>query len=427
MKISVSNIGLINRADIELDGITVIGGYNCSGKSTILKVIYSLLYSNSDIKKKIEEEKEKSFIKSVRNSDVILADLYDDLSDIKKLWCQVKYIFEKGQSLTYEQLYKVIEQKISEEKEKDFNIFDFYELDEFDDTSNTLKRQVKLLYEKIEKILKINDSEYVRFIFSRNFQNIFKGNINSFGCKKNGNIKIEFDTNETFAEFKDNKMISCKSYPNFVNSIWYIDTCHFTDIINDKKVSLLLYSELRKALYKEVGIDVSFETFSDIEENTDAFANILKEILHGELITGESGSSLLYKDEKTNTSFDVKNVASGMKNMLVIQKLLQNGSLNRNSILLIDEPESNLHPEWQVKFAEIVVLLNKELNIKIVINSHSPYFMRAVEVSLANYSLKDKGRFYVMNEDSNGYFSTEDVTNNTDKIYEMLYKPLDYL
>jgi len=137
--------------------------------------------------------------------------------------------------------------------------------------------------------------------------------------------------------------------------------------------------------------------------------------------------TLLYKDEKTNTSFDVKNVASGMKNMLVIQKLLQNGSLNRNSILLIDEPESNLHPEWQVKFAEILVLLNKELNIKIVINSHSPYFMRAVEVSLANYSLKDKGRFYVMNEDANGYFSTEDVTNNTDKIYEMLYKPLDYL
>ena len=43
MKISVSNIGLINRADIELDGITVIGGYNCSGKSTILKVISGIL------------------------------------------------------------------------------------------------------------------------------------------------------------------------------------------------------------------------------------------------------------------------------------------------------------------------------------------------------------------------------------------------
>ena len=37
MKISVSNIGLINRADIELDGITVIGGTNCSGKSGIFK------------------------------------------------------------------------------------------------------------------------------------------------------------------------------------------------------------------------------------------------------------------------------------------------------------------------------------------------------------------------------------------------------
>ena len=417
MKISVSNIGLINRADIELDGITVIGGYNCSGKSTILKAIYSLLYSNSDIKKKIEEEKEKSYVKTIENLYGV-PKTFENVVPDTRIWRQIKEIFDKEHSLTLEQLNKVIEKVVREKGVEDY-------LDEFDDKSKKIR--FKSLYEKLVTILKRNDSEYVRFIFSRNFQNIFKGNINSFGSKKNGNIKIEFDTNETFAEFKDNKMISCKSYPNFVNSIWYIDTCHFTDIINDKKVSLLLYSELRKALYKEVGIDVSFETFSDIEENTDAFANILKEILHGELITGESGSSLLYKDEKTNTSFDVKNVASGMKNMLVIQKLLQNGSLNRNSILLIDEPESNLHPEWQVKFAEILVLLNKELNIKIVINSHSPYFMRAVEVSLANYSLKDKGRFYVMNEDANGYFSTEDVTNNTDKIYEMLYKPLDYL
>lgn len=421
MKISVRNIGLINRADIELEGITVIGGYNCSGKSTILKAIYSLLYSNLDIKKKIEEEKKRSFIQTVRNSDDTFMYLYSYLSELEKLWCQVKEIFDKEQSLTLGQLNEIIEQKIREEG---LDIKGLYGSAEFDDT---LKKQVERLYEKIETILKRKDSEYIHFIFFRNFRNIFKGNINSFGCQKMGNVQIEFDTNETFVEFNDNKLISYKSYTNFVNSIWYIDTCHFTDIIDNKRGLSLLYSELRKALHKEIDMDVSYELFSDIEENTDTFTNILKEILHGELITGELGNGLLYKDEKAHTSFEVKNVASGMKNMLVIQKLLQNGSLNRNSILLIDEPESNLHPEWQVKFAKILVLLNKELNIKIVINSHSPYFMRAIEVSLANYSLKDKGRFYVMNEDANGYFSTEDVTKNTDKIYKMLYKPLDYL
>lgn len=424
MKISVNNIGLINRADIELDGITVIGGYNCSGKSTILKAIYSLLYSNSDIKKKIEEEKEKSYVQTIENLYGV-PESFENVVPDTRIWRQVKEIFDKEQSLTLEQLNKVIEKVV---REKGLNIDYLYGFDEFGDTANTSKEiRFKPLYEQIVTILKRNDSEYVRFIFSRNFQNIFKGNINSFGCHKKGSVSIEFDINEVFAEFNDNRLISYKSYPNFVNSIWYIDTCHFTDIINDKKVSSLLYSELRKALYKEVGMDISYELFSDIEENTDTFTNILKEILHGELITGESGNGLLYKDEKAHTSFDIKNVASGMKNMLVIQKLLQNGSLNRNSILLIDEPESNLHPEWQVKFAEILVLLNKELNIKIVINSHSPYFMRAIEVSLANYSLKEKGRFYVMNEDANGYFSTEDVTKNTDKVYELLYKPLDYL
>lgn len=50
MKIFIDNVGLINKADIEVNGITVIGGYNNSGKSIILKAVYALLYSNFEMK-----------------------------------------------------------------------------------------------------------------------------------------------------------------------------------------------------------------------------------------------------------------------------------------------------------------------------------------------------------------------------------------
>ena len=67
------------------------------------------------------------------------------------------------------------------------------------------------------------------------------------------------------------------------------------------------------------------------------------------------------------------------------QLLLQKGRLNSNNLLIIDEPEVHLHPTWQVKFAEILVLLSKELAIPVLLTSHSPYFIEALEEFTKKY------------------------------------------
>ena len=54
--------------------------------------------------------------------------------------------------------------------------------------------------------------------------------------------------------------------------------------------------------------------------------------------------------------------------------------MNAKSLLIIDEPEVHLHPEWQVKFAEILTLLQKEIDIHILLTTHSPYFLQAIDV-----------------------------------------------
>ena len=45
MKLELNNIGIIKKADIKIDGLTVIAGENDSGKSTVGKVLYSLVKS----------------------------------------------------------------------------------------------------------------------------------------------------------------------------------------------------------------------------------------------------------------------------------------------------------------------------------------------------------------------------------------------
>ena len=51
MKLHIDNIGIVKDSNIELNGITVITGYNNSGKTTVSKVLYSLISSVEDLGK----------------------------------------------------------------------------------------------------------------------------------------------------------------------------------------------------------------------------------------------------------------------------------------------------------------------------------------------------------------------------------------
>ena len=74
----------------------------------------------------------------------------------------------------------------------------------------------------------------------------------------------------------------------------------------------------------------------------------------------------LFFIQEEGGEFLMKNTASGIKEIGIIQILLSHRKLKDNSFLIIDEPEVNLHPKWQVKFAEILVLLAQRLNIHIL-------------------------------------------------------------
>ena len=124
----------------------------------------------------------------------------------------------------------------------------------------------------------------------------------------------------------------------------------------------------------------------------------------------------------------MKNTASGVKQVGIIQLLLNNRKLKENSFLVIDEPEVNLHPAWQVKFAGVLALLVNNLNVSLYINSHSPVFIEAIDAFSELYDLQDFTKYYLSEK------STEKVGFNNIvgvdseelyKIYENLGNPYD--
>ena len=96
-------------------------------------------------------------------------------------------------------------------------------------------------------------------------------------------------------------------------------------------------------------------------------------------------------------------------------------------LLVLDEPENHLHPEFQIKYAEMIALLVKE-GFTVVLTSHSPTFIQALSGFIRSYNIKEKTSFYLASQiEKENYSRLDNVTNDISKIFENLVFPLEQL
>lgn len=106
----------------------------------------------------------------------------------------------------------------------------------------------------------------------------------------------------------------------------------------------------------------------------------------------------------------------GLKTFIIIKTLLETGALRENGVLILDEPEIHLHPKWQLLFAEIIVLLHKEFGMYTLINTHSPYFIEAIEVYSKKYGISNC-KYYLAENISEYVSEIRDVSDETELIF----------
>ena len=112
------------------------------------------------------------------------------------------------------------------------------------------------------------------------------------------------------------------------------------------------------------------------------------------------------------------NMATGSKMFSIIKILLEKGELDGSTMLILDEPEAHLHPQWQNAFAEVIVLLVRELGVRVLLTTHSPNFMLALDAHMRKYDMGDRTNFYQTEAVGGGFVRYQCVNDNMERIYD---------
>lgn len=415
----IENYHAIGHADIDIDGITVIAGGNGCGKSTLSRWLYYIiqtitkynqyLFANFCKDTVITLDTLSSIAKSLDFSDT------EGYTDIIAKASSLISIATDGDvenvTLYYnkaiEAFCKLLEKYLTEETDV-----------------NNKKRILKILGLESEELplVKLKQSTFANFEKSlhKYYELRTKKDINLI-WNNITNIYREKDSHPTEIQFSEDdvQMLKDKVGTLFgLTNALYIDTPIISSMENPKKY---YWHELKhNMLYTKDDFELSGKAQKLIKA--------IGSMIDGSFVEDNTfGTELIFK-AKSGVQVKLDKVASGFKTFAYMQRLIENGWLDNKTLLEIDEPETNLHPQWIVEFAHLLVMVNKELGTKIMIASHNPDMVSAIRYISEKEGILEKTHFYLaVQRENSELFDYKYLGNDIDPVFESFNKSYETL
>lgn len=428
MKLKIKHIGIVESAEIILDSITVIAGYNSTGKSTVGKSLYSIATALSEIAPeklllhKIDSvEMELRKLNRVTEVDENLKEVLSNIVDESNYY---KWDIKKASSNEIE-IYDLEKQFVNNMK-RNFQLLgselSHSSISNYKKTSNIVENLLELLNQSI-------DSESIKFnIFQQVFNSEFNGQVSNLTDEASKSYLMLEEVNQSKVElqFYNSKIIPNESKvsinrsfspPIYIESPFVLDDVENRYYFSREAMKYTHKNSLSKLLRD---YDSNAENVFVSQFNSEKIDEIFEEIIQGQLNL-RSTKHLLNHSKGFERSLVVSNLSAGMKSFSLLSILKDSGALQNCEYIILDEPEIHLHPEWQLKYAELIVLLSKVFSIKFIITSHSPYFIEAIELYSKKHLLNENVRYYktIYNSLEN-LSSISEVTNDVSELYDDL-------
>lgn len=450
MELSLHNVGIIKDSQVKLDGLTVITGKNSSGKTTVGKVVYSLIAAGSNPVEAFDESR-RSYIcgqlRAIENAlrlrrarqvhqygrteldkrSEVLRVLTTHLFIRFEIDTLVEFLFEVQSFVSdltlesYKEYFGLDSKTVSTAPRSFLETVS----DSFDEW------QARALNICIDTINLINDEEaFLRFLkdrttaflnheFNKQIRPVrARASIAHISLSDQGkNIVSSKVKSKNWVEYSDD---STFLYPFekciFIDNPFVIDQLDDYDDLDAFTRFRLADENGSKTLISSEDIDSHDDVlarllmegekknfFSDLEIQK-KYGQVFEKI--NKIVPGEfnkTSDGVFYVEDGARLS--VKNLATGSKMFFIIKKLLYNGLLDETTVLVLDEPESHLHPEWINKFAEILVVLIKDINLTVLLTTHSPNLMLALNVHAKKFGIVDDSHFYLAEKIADSHYS----------------------
>ena len=157
--------------------------------------------------------------------------------------------------------------------------------------------------------------------------------------------------------------------------------------------------------------------------------NSINRMIDGSIVEKENFDTvdLVYRS-RNGKDIRLEDLASGFKPLVYMLRLIENGWLTENTLLEIDEPETNLHPQWVVELAHLLVCINKTFGTKILITSHNPDMVSAIRYISEKVGVLDTTRFYLAEQrESSDMFDYKDLGCDIEPVFGSFNKSFDTL
>ena len=393
MNFKLKNFGKIAEADIKLDGITVICGDNNTGKSTVVKALFSFFNALTDYKNKIDVQKNSKLRAAIRNYTADPMDL------------PVKVLYPEN-SMDF----------ISEHD----NHFSLDEVKEFLELSYSVKLPKDRLVSLVE-YLNTPEIDILNEYVYRYITNVMNGQVKNAYFSSSSRCLISGE----FEDFTNTIIIRkqcciCELDAPIEHSAYYINTPFSLDSLNEHRMAIFGSNPMSRNI-----VDAILQAQAEINE--DSMTNILDTVLNKKELDdvrsiikkAYSGDTIIdhgrYFYIENGIPFDFRNISTGLKSFAIIERLLETGVLKKKDVLILDEPEIHLHSEWQIIYAELIVILQKTFDLTILLVTHSFQFLESLNFFMKKYEISDKGNYYIPDKTDNGIVM-KSCTNNLSEL-----------
>jgi len=421
IKLSVKDFRAIKEADIKLNGITVVSGVNGSGKSTLSKFLYYTFKFANDY------------------DNIVLAQLRQSLSDI------FHFISILEREILALNENKTISFDLKRSRLLRSSLIRIEQKDELISIIKSLSdNYINLMDRKIFK-----DENSVRLINvlrnTLNSSNVDTATFEHMMAELYSEIEIRFKNAEALVDLRPTRLLRERLENVFVEHdfpIEYEISEYDVPIISNNSYSVPLIHSVQNISYIDTPMMIGVTMISSNDYWDDLNLELRKkninssfaheqisDILRNDILKGESdyvdnqnaiqGESFLFK-QADGSIFNLFECATGVKSFSILQLLLKNGFLTKNTLLIIDEPEAHLHPQWIVEYARMIVLLNKEIGVKFFIASHSPDMVSAIKYISEKEQTTHHLDYYLAEPTAeNPYlFNYKSLGTNIDPIFE---------